>query len=120
MVKYSDLNQVITNSTIQMKNDNEIVVFLTGLHGFHIHSKGDLGDDCKNAGPHFNPFKVIKTQMPINFFPVKNYFYLLQQNHGAPFAFTRHVGDLGNVKTSSSKLFSLSKLICSMTFQNGF
>lgn len=26
-----------------------------GKHGFHIHAKGDLGDACKNAGPHFNP-----------------------------------------------------------------
>ncbi len=26
-----------------------------GLHGFHIHEKGDCGDTGKAAGPHFNP-----------------------------------------------------------------
>ena len=26
-----------------------------GLHGFHVHMNGDLGDNCKAAGGHFNP-----------------------------------------------------------------
>ena len=29
-----------------------------GLHGFHVHQNGALGNNCKDAGPHFNPFKV--------------------------------------------------------------
>ena len=29
-----------------------------GFHGFHIHQNGELGNNCKDAGPHFNPFKV--------------------------------------------------------------
>jgi hypothetical protein len=29
-----------------------------GKHGFHIHVKGKLGNKCKNAGGHFNPFRV--------------------------------------------------------------
>merc|ERR1712156_774267 len=29
-----------------------------GLHGFHIHAEGDLGDNCKNALGHFNPAGV--------------------------------------------------------------
>merc|ERR1719397_1194369 len=49
-----------------------------GLHGFHVHEKGDLSEDCKAAGGHFNP---------------------MEATHGAPGndETTRHVGDLGNI-----------------------
>ena len=33
---------------------------LPGKHGFHVHAVGDLGNDCKNAGGHFNPQMVNK------------------------------------------------------------
>lgn len=29
-----------------------------GLHGFHIHEKGNLELGCVSAGGHYNPFKV--------------------------------------------------------------
>jgi hypothetical protein len=29
-----------------------------GPHGFHVHMKGELGNNCKDAGSHFNPFMV--------------------------------------------------------------
>ena len=47
-----------------------------GLHGFHVHTEGNFGNNCSNAGPHFNPFN---------------------QHHGSPTDSKRHVGDLGNV-----------------------
>ena len=54
-----------------------------GEHGFHIHERGDLSDNCKGAGGHYNPFG---------------------NNHGAPGAEERHVGDLGNVVASDEMI----------------
>lgn len=65
-----------------------------GAHGFHVHMNGQLTNDCKDAGGHFNPF---------------------MKNHGNPFSLDRHVGDLGNIKTFSryhpTEVFILDKLI---------
>lgn len=54
-----------------------------GLHGFHIHEKGDLGNGCLASGAHFNPHKLM---------------------HGAPDDSNRHVGDLGNINAPVSTL----------------
>lgn len=58
----------------------EVKVDLTGLtpglHGFHIHEKGDCGDNAKNAGGHYNPGGLA---------------------HGAPTDVSHHAGDFGNV-----------------------
>lgn len=48
----------------------------TGVHGFHLHEKGDCGDNAMSAGGHFNPTGMI---------------------HGAPDAQSHHAGDFGNV-----------------------
>ena len=58
----------------------DVTVHLTGVppgvHGFHIHDKGDCGDNGNAAGGHFNPAGAA---------------------HGAPTADAHHAGDFGNV-----------------------
>jgi Cu-Zn family superoxide dismutase len=62
------------------ENGVEVVADLTGVppgvHGFHVHEKGDCGNNAMNAGGHFNPNGMV---------------------HGAPDAVSHHAGDFGNV-----------------------
>lgn len=53
-----------------------------GVHGLHIHEKGDCSDpEAKSAGGHFNP-----TGMP----------------HAGPKELKRHAGDLGNIEIQAN------------------
>ena len=52
-----------------------------GTHGFHIHEKGDCGDNGNAAGGHFNP---------------------AGHQHGAPNVGTHHAGDFGNIVADGS------------------
>lgn len=63
----------------------EVQVDLTGVppgvHGFHVHERGDCGDSGNAAGGHFNP-----TSAP----------------HAAPAAASHHAGDFGNVTAGAN------------------
>ncbi len=52
-----------------------------GTHGFHVHDKGDCGDNGNAAGGHFNPASM---------------------SHGAPEAVSHHAGDFGNLTTDAA------------------
>jgi len=52
-----------------------------GVHGFHVHDKGDCGDNGNAAGGHFNP---------------------LNTPHASPEAQSHHAGDFGNVTADAN------------------
>jgi len=71
----------------------------SGKHGFHVHAIGDLGNDCKASGSHFNP------QM---------------KNHGQPDMLeNRHVGDLGNIETVSKRVTPVTIIDTLITLEEG-
>jgi Cu-Zn family superoxide dismutase len=60
----------------------EVSGLTPGLHGFHIHEKGDCSDvGATNAGGHFNPDKM---------------------KHGGPNDAERHAGDFGNITANAA------------------
>ncbi|HMJ89680.1 MAG TPA: superoxide dismutase family protein [Candidatus Acidoferrum sp.] len=71
---------------IETRNGIRVVAHITGLtpglHGFHVHEKGDCSaPDAASAGPHFNPAGA---------------------PHAGPDAPARHIGDLGNITANAS------------------
>ena len=69
-----------------------------GVHGFHVHDKGDCGDNGNNAGGHFNPAGVA---------------------HGAPEAMPHHSGDFGNVTADAAGLVKTTFTTRSITVSPG-
>jgi superoxide dismutase, Cu-Zn family len=62
--------------------DAKITGLTPGLHGIHVHEKGDCSaPDASSAGPHFNPGK---------------------SEHGGADSAPRHGGDLGNLIADAS------------------
>ncbi|HEX9160253.1 MAG TPA: superoxide dismutase family protein [Thermoanaerobaculia bacterium] len=52
-----------------------------GVHGFHVHDKGDCSDNGNAAGGHFNPMNM---------------------QHAGPDAQSHHAGDFGNVTADAN------------------
>jgi Cu-Zn family superoxide dismutase len=79
----------------------EVTVNLTGVpegvHGFHIHEKGDCGDNGNAAGGHFNPMGTA---------------------HGAPSMDPHHAGDFGNVTADANGRVSTSFTTRSVTLDS--
>ena len=79
--------------TFTQKGDQVLVVanvhgLTPGLHGFHVHEKGDCSaPDAMSAGGHFNPSG---------------------KPHGAPDSAEHHGGDLGNLSADGSGNATLS------------
>jgi len=57
-----------------------------GQHGFHVHEFGKLGNQCKDAGGHFNPKNMA---------------------HGSLISTIRHEGDLENILADSNKMATI-------------
>jgi len=80
----------------------EVNVKLTGvppgMHGFHIHDKGDCGDNGNAAGGHFNP---------------------LNRPHGAPDAVSHHAGDFGNVDADATGNVDATRMVYGITVSPG-
>jgi Cu-Zn family superoxide dismutase len=90
--------------TFAQKSDGsvDVTAHLTsvppGVHGFHIHDKGDCGDNGNAAGGHFNPATVA---------------------HGAPSADPHHAGDFGNVTADAQGVVQVSFNTRSITVAPG-
>lgn len=66
----------------QLQIDADIAGLTPGVHGFHLHEKGDCSaPDGTSAGGHFNPGG---------------------HQHGGPQAAARHGGDFGNITADAS------------------
>lgn len=88
-------------SFVQEKEGVRVIAELNGLkpgvHGFHIHEKGDCSaPDAASAGGHFNP-----TNAP----------------HAGPDDEKRHIGDLGNVVADQNGHATYERLDKMLTFE---
>ena len=77
--------------------------------------QGDRGVRLSNQDPvskiHFHGYKSVCSPRLFR----RNF----QNNHGAPFAFSRHAGDLGNIQTSDSGLTRFRVQDSKVTLQEG-
>lgn len=69
-----------------------------GIHGFHLHDKGDCGDNGNAAGGHFNPGGT---------------------PHGAPDAASHHAGDFGNLDAGTGGVVNAVRTLHGVTVSPG-
>jgi superoxide dismutase, Cu-Zn family len=84
----------------ETKHGIKVVAHVTGLtpglHGFHIHEKGDCSaPDAMSAGGHFNPGGM---------------------KHGGPGDAMRHAGDFGNITANAAGVAKLEFVDHHLTF----
>jgi len=82
----------------ELKITGNVTGLSPGEHGFHIHEKGLLSNNCADAGGHFNPEN---------------------NNHGRPSDYERHAGDLGNINADDYGVAMVSKVDRHATFGDG-
>lgn len=88
-----------TQVDTRVRVDADLSGLSPGLHGFHIHEKGDCSAaDAMSTGGHFNP-------------NVKK--------HGPPESAERHGGDLGNLTADASGNAKLSLAVAGISVGKG-
>ena len=84
-------NVSFTQVGARVRVDAEIAALSPGLHGFHIHEKGDCSAaDAMSTGGHFNP---------------------QTRKHGPPDSTERHGGDLGNLRADEYGKATLTLMV---------
>ena len=77
----------------------EITSLTPGLHGFHVHEKGDCSaPDAMSTAGHFNPHG---------------------KKHGAPESSERHGGDLGNITANEYGRANVSVMVNGISVSKG-
>jgi len=83
----------------RVRVEAEMAGLTPGVHGMHIHEKGDCtAPDAASAGGHFNP---------------------TSKKHGAPSSTERHAGDLGNITANEYGKATLSLIIDGVSVGKG-
>lgn len=83
----------------RVRVDAEVAALSPGLHGFHLHEKGDCSaPDGTSAGGHFNPGG---------------------RKHGGPDSPERHAGDLGNLNTDAYGKATLALMLDGISVGKG-
>ena len=83
----------------RVRVDAELAGLAAGVHGMHVHEKGDCSaPDAVSAGAHFNP---------------------TGKKHGAPSSAERHAGDLGNITANEYGKATLSMMVDGLSVGKG-